>query len=197
MNTRGREMSIGAGAKIVRQFSRNIENFFFILLYREIVMKVFEEFEDPLPILRSFGSNAAETSCAQHKTILKLIKLNPGNVVDTVALVWYIVFGQEIEFEHEIVENKEEHVRSVMIKTDKCPLCSGLSKNKYFGMLPLEKLKSKQDGYACMLCAMIEGATNYILGIHEQPYRFEAKEMDCKLYGKDFFVLKIDLYKTE
>ncbi|MHA1378021.1 MAG: hypothetical protein ACTSRG_06530 [Candidatus Helarchaeota archaeon] len=191
-------MSVGTSAKLIRQFSRNIENFFFVLLYREIVKKTFEEFKDPLQKLRLFGKNSAEKSCEKHRTILKLIKPNPKDVVETINTVWYIVFGQKIDFEHEIIENAETNiVQSVIIKTKICPLCSGLDKEKYFTMIPLEKLRSKNDGYACVLCAIMEGATNYILSIHNQPYRIKMNEIKCLLYGKDYFVLKIDLYKND
>ncbi|MHA1298152.1 MAG: hypothetical protein ACTSO9_01780, partial [Candidatus Helarchaeota archaeon] len=105
--------------------------------------------------------------------------------------------GQEIEFDHEIIENEEPYIQSVIIKTNKCPLCSGLDKKKYFSNLKLEKLKSKGDGYACILCAMLEGATNFIMSIHKQPFRIKAREIDCLLYGKDYFILRFDLYKNE
>ena len=189
-------MSIKTTAKIVGHFSRKIDHFFFVLLYREIIMKVCQEFEDPLPILRRFGSTAAETSCDKHRTLLKLVKTNPDKVADTISLVWYITFGQEIEFENEIIDYKEKNVQSVIIKIKKCPLCSELNRNEYFNMIPLEKFKSSQDGYACVLCAMLEGATNYIMSVHKQPYKIKAIEAGCQLYGKSSFELKIELYKT-
>ena len=188
-------MSIGPTAKLIKQFSRNIENLFFMLLYREISLKISQEFEDPLPILKRLGSIAAKTSCKQHKTILKLIKPKPTDLVNTITLVWYVVFGQEIEFEHEIIENTQSDAQGIIIKIKKCPLCSGLDKEKYFNTLPLEKLKAHEDGYACILLSMLEGATNYIMTLHKQPYKIEAREISCQLYGQSLFKLKFNMYK--
>ncbi len=189
-------MSIGTTAKLIKQFSRNIENLFFMLLYREITLKVTQEFEDPFPILKRLGIIAAETSCKQHKTLLKLIKLKPGDLVNTITLIWYVVFGQQIEFEHETIENDVKDTQSIIIKIKKCPLCSGLDKESYFNVLPLDKLKKHDDGYACILLSMLEGATNYIMTLHKQPYKIEASEIGCQLYGEPLFKLKFNMYKT-
>ncbi|NVM04443.1 MAG: hypothetical protein HWN67_19120 [Candidatus Helarchaeota archaeon] len=188
-------MSIGTTAKIIKQFSRNIENLFFVLLYREIALKITQEFEDPLPILKRLGTIAAETSCKQHKTLLKLIKPKPGDLVNTITLIWYVVFGQQIEFEHETIENNTTDSQGIIIKIKKCPLCSGLDKESYFNTLPLEKLKKHKDGYACVLLSMLEGATNYIMALHKQPYKIEAREIGCQLYGQPLFKLKFNMYK--
>lgn len=190
-------MSVGTSAKLIKQFSRNIENLFFVLLYREIVLRIFQEFEDPLQILRKIGSIAAETSCEKHQTLLKLISPKPDDLVNTIILVWYIVFGQLLEFEHEIIKNDTLDVNSVIIRIEKCPLCNGLDQNEYFASIPLEKFKAYQDGYACILLSMMEGATNFIMTLHNQPYRIKAREIGCQLYGKPLFELRFDMYKTK
>lgn len=182
--------------KLISSFSRNIETIFFMLLYREITARVIKHFPDrEEEILKHFGREGARRSCARHQTVMKFAPevTEPGKVKELVGFLWLVAFGRSPEFEYSI-EHKEDYF-IVTLSIDECPVCSGLPR-KDLKAGELEIFKTKDDGYACILTGLIEGASKFLLDLHGRTEQIKIVESKCILNGQEKMEIKVSFGKN-
>ena len=184
---------------VARRFGVDIDGLFWDLLYRELIRTELELNTDNfLEIFKRIGAEASLGSAKRHPTVIKLFAPKSAtDVLGYIQIVWATVFSEDLHSEELITEESEE-VTKTILKVDHCPICHGFGDDKEdFRELLKETIEKKGDGYACILLGMIEGLSNYIFELRNEPYTVKVREIECIALGGKQLVFEAILRKLD
>lgn len=185
---------------IARQFGVDIDGLFWDLLYRELIRTELNLNENNfIEIFKRIGAEAAIGSAQRHETIMKLFTPKDAqDILGYIQFIWSTVFAEDIEMSEEMQQAESGNTTKVTLRVNRCPICQGFGDDKEdFPELLKEKMGDKGDGYACILLGMIEGLSNYIFKIREEPYEIKIHEVECIALGGKQLVFEAILTKKE
>ncbi|MFX1293585.1 MAG: hypothetical protein ACFFD2_01815 [Promethearchaeota archaeon] len=186
---------------IARHFGVDIDGLFWDLLYRELIRTELNlnKGGDFLEIFKRIGGEASIDSAKRHSTIMKLFAPKSANdVLGYIQIVWATVFGMDIKMSEDLKTEESSNVTKTTLKVDYCPICVGFGDDpEDFKELLKETLEHKGDGYACILTGMIEGLSNYIFELRNEPYKIEIHEKECIALGGTQLIFEATLTKID
>ncbi|NVM29004.1 MAG: hypothetical protein HWN65_09170 [Candidatus Helarchaeota archaeon] len=185
---------------IARQFGVDVDGLFWDLLYRELIRTELEiNRENFIDIFKRIGGEAAIGSAERHKTIMKLFAPKTAtDVMGYIQFIWSTVFSEDIEMSEELEQSEDGKITKVTLKVDRCPICQGFGDDaEDFPELIKETIQAKGDGYACILLGMIEGLSNYIFKLRNEPYKVKIREIECIALGGKQLVFEALLTELE
>ena len=186
---------------IARQFGVDIDGIFWDLLYREIIRTELEHNREGnyLEIFRRIGGEASIGSAKRHTTVMKLFAPKSAtDILGYIQIIWATVFGMDIQMTEDLVTEETGNVTKTILKVAHCPICQGFGDDpEDFPELLKEALGQKGEGYACILIGMIEGLSNYMFELRDDPYKIEIKEKECIALGGKQLIFEATLTKID
>ncbi len=186
---------------IARRFGVDIDGLFWDLLYRELIRTELEidKEGDYIGIFKRIGGDASIESAKRHTTVMNLFAPKSAtDILGYIQIIWATVFGVDIQMSDDLITEEEGNITRTILKVEKCPICQGFGDDpEDFPDLLKETVGQKGQGYACILVGMIEGLSNYIFELRNEPYKIEIREKECIALGGKQLVFEAILTKTE
>jgi len=186
---------------VARHFGVDIDGLFWDLLYRELIRTELElnTEGDFIEVFKKIGGEASIGSAKRHTTVIKLFAPKSAtDILGYIEIIWATVFGVELEMSDDLITEEEGNVTRTILKIAQCPICQGFGDDKEdFPDLLQETLGQKGEGYACILIGMIEGLSNYLFKLREEPYRVKIVEKECIALGGKQLVFEALLTKLD
>ncbi len=186
---------------VARHFGVDIDGLFWDLLYRELIRTELSLNRDGnfAEVFKNIGSEASIGSAKRHTTVIKLFAPKSAtDILGYIEIIWATVFGVDLEMSEDLITEEEGNVTRTILKVAHCPICQGFGDDKEdFQELLKETLGQKGEGYACILVGMIEGLSNYLFELREEPYKVKIVEKECIALGGDQMVFEAILTKLD
>ncbi len=186
---------------IARQFGVDIDGLFWDLLYRELVRTELELNKDGnfLEVFKKIGGEASIGSAKRHSTVIKLFAPKSAtDILGYIEIIWATVFGMDLETSGDLITEEQGNVTKTILTVKHCPICQGFGDDaEDFPDLLKETMGSKAQGYACILVGMIEGLSNYLFELRNEPYKVEIREKECIALGGKELVFEAILTKLD